>query len=100
AGYDPSVAPVLFSRMQAAFEGPPPGRAATPEGELLITVARGLIDYFHSHPSSQDRMARLDDLIASNRRSLKGKTVYVGVSNYQARIPRTQQDDPNERRLF
>jgi hypothetical protein len=45
-------------------------------------------------------MARLDDLIANNRRSLNGKTVYVGVSNYQQRISRTQQDDPNERRVF
>jgi hypothetical protein len=86
--------------MQAAFEGPPPDRAATPQGELLRTLARGLIDYFHSHPSSRDRMARLDDLIASNRRSLQGKTVYVGVSNYQQRVPRTQRDDPNEHRVF
>ena len=100
AGYDPSVAPVLFSRMQTAFEGPPPGRASTPEGELLITLARGLFDYFHSHPSSQDRMARLDDLIADNRRHLKGKSVYVGVRNLQNRIPRSQQDDPKERRVF
>jgi predicted Zn-dependent protease len=100
AGYDPGVAPVLFSRMQAAFEGPPPDRAATPQGELLGTLARGLIDYFHSHPSSRDRMVRLDDLIVNNRGSLKGKTVYVGVSNYRQRIPRTQQDDPSERRVF
>ena len=100
AGYDPSVAPVLFGRMQAAFEGPPPDRAATPQGELVHTLARGLIDYFHSHPSSQDRMTRLNDLIADNRRSLKGKTVYVGVSNYQQRVPRTQHDDPGERRVL
>ena len=100
AGYDPAVAPLLFSRMQAAFEGPPREHAATPQGEFLRTLASGLLDYFHSHPSSRDRMMRLDDLIASNRRTLKGKTVYVGVSNFGQRIPRTQHEDPNERRAF
>ena len=45
-------------------------------------------------------MARLEELIAKNRRSLAGKTVYVGVSNYQWRICRAQQDEPGERRVF
>jgi predicted Zn-dependent protease len=100
AGYDPSVAPVLFSRMQAAFGGPATARAATPQGELAGTLVRGLADYFHSHPSSQERSERLAELITNNRRSLAGKTVYVGVSNYQERMPRTQREDPGERRVY
>jgi predicted Zn-dependent protease len=100
AGYDPRVAPVLFRRMQATFEGETAGRAATPEGELVRTVAYGLIDYFHSHPSSQDRSARLEELIAHNRRVLNGKTVYVGASNFERRVSRAQVEDPDERRTF
>ena len=100
AGYDPSVAPVLFSRMQAAFEGPAPTRASTPQEEVLRTAAEGLTDYFHSHPSSRERMARLDELITANRRSLAGRTFYVGVSNYQSRICRAQHEDPAERRVW
>jgi len=100
AGYDPSVAPVLFSRMQAAFEGPLHGRAATPQQEVLRTAARGLVDYFRSHPSSHERSRELDELIAANRRNLAGRTVYVGVSNYRWRICRARQDDPAEHRVF
>ncbi len=100
AGYDPSVAPMLFSRMQAAFEGPPPGRAATPQEEVLRTAGHGLVDYFRSHPSSAERTVRLDELISRNGRLLAGKKVYIGVSNYQARVSRAQQDNPAESRIF
>jgi predicted Zn-dependent protease len=100
AGYDPSVAPVLFSRMQTAFGGPPRTRAATPQGELLGTLLRGLGDYFQSHPSSQERSERLGELVTRNRRMLAGRSVYVGVSNYQQRVPRTRVDDPNEHRTL
>ena len=89
AGYDPTVAPLLFGRMQAAFGGALPDRAATPQGELVSTLAGGLVDYFHSHPSSQERMMRLNALIAANQGRLRGRKLDAGVSNYWRRVART-----------
>ena len=96
AGYDPAVMPVLFSRMRTALGEVAPDRPRTPQDELAGTLWRGLQDYFRSHPSSQERMARLDDLIAANRLLLKGRRFYVGVSNYQQKISRKQHEDPQE----
>ena len=100
AGYDPSVAPVLFSRMQRQFGEPDPQKAATPESEVAQTLTGAVIDYFRSHPLSHDRMLRLDDLIARNHRQLKGRTLYIGVENYTRKIPRTRQQFPAEQRTF
>jgi predicted Zn-dependent protease len=100
AGYDPTVAPVLFSRMQAAFEGPQRARASTPQEEVLRTAMQGLGDYFRSHPSSQERTTRLEEQIAGDRRSLAGRKVYVGVSNYERRVSRTKHEDPAELRTM
>jgi len=100
SGYDPTVLPVLFGRMQKALGETAPARARTPQGELAGTLAHGLMDYFRSHPKSQERMARLDDLIAVNHSHLKGKTYYVGVSNYQRKIARVQQEFAGEGRSF
>jgi hypothetical protein len=41
-------------------------------------------------------MARLDELIATNRNNLQGKMFYVGVSNLQQRICRSKNQDPTE----
>jgi hypothetical protein len=32
--------------------------------------------------------------LTNNRRSLNGKSFYVGASNYQSRVPKTRVDDP------
>jgi predicted Zn-dependent protease len=100
AGYDPRAAAAVFSRMQAAFEGQGPGRAPTPEAELTQTMTGALMDYFRSHPSSQARVQRLNELVASNQNRLRGKTVYVGVTNYLQRTTKQQQHIPREVRTF
>lgn len=100
AGYDPTVAPVLFSRMQRQSGEPDPQKAATPQGEVAQTLAGAVADYFRSHPLSHDRMLRLDDMIAQNHRQLKGRTLYIGVENYTRKIPRTRQQFPAEQRTF
>jgi predicted Zn-dependent protease len=100
AGYDPTAAAAVFSRMQAAFEGQSPGRAQTPEEELAKTLSSAMIDYFRSHPSSQARVQRLNELVASNQNRLRGKTVYVGVANYLQRTTMQQQHIAREERTF
>lgn len=96
AGYDPTVAPVLFSRMQQPVQY----RFTTPQREVAGTLANAVADYFRSHPQSGERTARLDELITRNRGYLKGKTLYVGVTNFQQRVPRTLREFPNEARAF
>ena len=100
AGYDPAAMPALFGRMQQALGEPVRDRARTPQAELARTLAEGLADYFHSHPTSQERRARLDDFLAANRLLLQGRTYYVGVSNYSRKIPRTQQEFAGEGRTL
>jgi predicted Zn-dependent protease len=99
-GYDPTAAPAVFRRMQAAFEGQSPGRAPTPEEELAKTLSGAMIDYFRSHPSSQERVQRLNELVASNQSRLHGKTVYAGVTNYQKKVTMRQQHSVGEDRTF
>ena len=96
AGYDPSVAPVLFTRMQQ----PVNHRFATPEEEVAGTLANAAADYFRSHPQSSERSARLNQLITANLGYLRGKALYVGVLNYQQRVARSQREFPNEMRSF
>jgi len=63
-------------------------------------LANAVRDYFRSHLASSDRTARLNDLIAQNSGYLKGKTLYIGVINFQRRVPRVQKEFPNETKSF
>ena len=96
AGYDPHAAPAVFGRMQTAFDGQAADRARTPQAVVVRTLAYGLVDYFRSHPSSEQRMARLEDLIGANHALLRGRRFYEGRSNYRNRISRAQHEDPPE----
>jgi predicted Zn-dependent protease len=100
AGYDPTVAPAMFTRMQRELGEPDPRRAATPQSEVARMLGGALPDYFRSHPPSRERTVRLDDLIARNRRQLRGKTLYVGVVNYRQMVPRSRLQLPGEERRF
>ena len=85
--YDPGAAPRLFARM-----GAQPGiganpRAKTPAGEFASSTARMMSDYFRSHPRSEDRTKRLDELIRGERSRLAGTRFYIGKKNLNAHIP-------------
>jgi predicted Zn-dependent protease len=98
AGYDPSVAPALFTRMHKALGEPEWQRAATPVEEVAGALAGSMLGYFRSHPMSEERARRLSELVSRNRRHLRGRTLYEGVANFQQRVPRSQQEFPGERR--
>ena len=100
AGYDPSAAPALFTRMQTLRGEPEWKRAGTPAGEAVGALAGSLAGYFRSHPMSDERARRLGELVDRNRRHLRGRSVYVGVANYRQRVAKTQQEFPGERRLW
>jgi predicted Zn-dependent protease len=98
AGYDPSVAPVVFSRMHKALGEPDWQRAQTPAGEVAGAVRTQLAAYVRSHPASDERSVRLNELLVRNRGWLRGREVYEGLANYQQRTARSQQEFPGERR--
>jgi predicted Zn-dependent protease len=98
AGYDPDAGPALFRRMRAAMDPAPAAHTQTPQEELARTMAGGLTGYFRSHPTSEERVRRLDELIQSNGSRLAGKSFYAGKSNLQNRIAWSKQAYPGEKR--
>jgi beta-barrel assembly-enhancing protease len=67
AGYDPHAAAALFRRMmEDSGEG---GRTAatTPGGEVAQAVSGALASFFRSHPTSEDRIRRIENVAASAR---------------------------------
>ena len=100
AGYDPNAGAAVFTRLiERSGERTPP-RARTPVGEVAQAVEQAMGSYLRSHPPSDERVRRLNRLVAKNRRRLSGRVVYVGAENYRVRIPRTQQEFPQEHRRF
>ena len=95
AGYDPQGCVQPFERLRDE-EGEPQPAPREPVGELSGSLADALGSYFHSHPPSAERIARLQELIAQNGRKLAGKSFYKGVENFSRRIPKTQQTFPGE----
>jgi len=64
AGYSPKGAVELFTEFKKMEEQVQTGRAATPEEEISGAAAQILTGYFRSHPSSADRLALMQSLIA------------------------------------
>ena len=85
--YDPGASPRLFARMGAKVEAGANPRAKTPAGEFASSTARMMSDYFRSHPRSEDRTKRLDELMRGERSRLAGMRFYIGKKNLNAHIP-------------
>ncbi|HYL36904.1 MAG TPA: M48 family metallopeptidase [Bryobacteraceae bacterium] len=98
AGYDPEAAARVFHRLQQAVGEQNPQPARTPIGEVAQSIGQAIGSYFQTHPSSHERELRLSSEVASNRRRLAGRTFYVGVKNYNERVPRTEREYPDEKR--
>ncbi|HTS31904.1 MAG TPA: M48 family metallopeptidase [Bryobacteraceae bacterium] len=65
-GYDPAAAPALFARMQKEFHETAPPRATTPAGEIAQSLGGALASYFRSHPPTEERARRLQNLAANS----------------------------------
>ena len=68
AGYDPTAAPALFTRMQQQLHEPAAPHATTPAGELAQSVGGALASYFRTHPPSEERARRLQELARRARK--------------------------------
>ena len=62
AGFEPAAAAALFARMQREFPEPGSPRADTPAGELAQSLGGAIASYFRTHPPSEERVRRLNEL--------------------------------------
>ena len=56
--------------------------------------------YFRSHPPTEERARKLEDLVARHRADLKGLSFYVGKENLHNQVQRSRHEYPNEFRTF
>ena len=68
--------------------------------ELAVALGKALEQYFATHPPTDLRVRELETLYGRNARAWRGRTFYLGRWNYRERIPRSQSEEPNERRQY
>ncbi len=99
AGYDPESIVSPFERLLKEFKETERRPAREPVTEVASSLEQALGSYFDSHPPTADRISRLKQLTSQQRRWLGGKKLYVGVENYNRRIPKSQEqfENPEDR---
>ena len=70
--------------------------ATTPAGEVVQAAGEAIGAYFRTHPPSEERARRLNEMVAKNNRELAGRAFYVGKQNLRERIPRVRREYPGE----
>jgi predicted Zn-dependent protease len=96
SGYDPDAEAALFTRMKARFGEPSRIQAVTPAGEVTEAAGQAIGSYFRTHPPSEERVARLNDMLARRREELAGGRFYVGKENLRERVPRSSHEYAGE----
>jgi predicted Zn-dependent protease len=100
AGYDPDAAAALFTRMQRALHEPRRVQSTTPLGEAAQASIEALEAYFRTHPPTEQRVRKLNEMVAQHHRELAGRAFYVGKQNVRERVPRSIREYPGEYRQF
>ncbi len=96
SGYDPDAAAALFNRMKMHFREPDRAGATTPVGEVVQAAGQAIGSYFRTHPPSEERARRMNDMLARNSAELAGRAFYVGKQNLRERVPKAQHEYPTE----
>jgi len=96
SGYDPDAEPALFMRMKTKFHQPSRVQASTPAGEVRQAASEAIGAYFRTHPPSEERVVRLNDMLARHRQELAGRRFYVGKENLRDRVPRSSHEYAGE----
>jgi len=96
SGYDPDAEPALFLRMKTKLHEPSRVQATTPAGEVREAAGEAIGAYFRTHPPSEERVARLNDMLARHRQELAGRPFYVGKENLRERVPKSSREYPGE----
>lgn len=92
AGYDPDAAATLFTRMKVQLLEPSKVPATTPAGEVAEAAGDALGAYFRTHPPSEERVRRLNDLVARHTDEWSGKSFYVGKENLHEGVPKSSHE--------
>jgi predicted Zn-dependent protease len=96
SGYDPEAEAALFTRMKARLREPSRIPAVTPAGEITKAAGEAIGSYFRTHPPSEERVARLNDMLARRRGELAGRLFYVGKENLREHVPRSSHEYAGE----
>jgi predicted Zn-dependent protease len=96
SGYDPDAEAALFTRMQARLHEPSRVQATTPAGEVAEAAGEALGAYFRTHPPSEERVRRLNDMLARHPEEWAGRSFYVGKENLRERVPRLSHEYVSE----
>ena len=94
AGYHPQGAALVMQRMGRIRSGEKPPRRIG--DELVVMTAGALDDYFRSHPADAERVTRDEATVRQQGYDLVNKPWYIGRKNFLRRIPRRQQEFPDE----
>jgi predicted Zn-dependent protease len=100
ATYDPDAAAALFVRMKAHLGEPSRTPATTPSSEIAQSLGEMMSAYFRSHPPTEERAHKLENMVARHGSSLKGLSFYVGKENVRDQVPKSQRQYPGEYRRF
>jgi len=96
ADYDPKAEAELFTRMKVKLRERSRVQANTPAGEVAQSAEEAIGSYFRTHPPSEERVRRLNDMLARNAGQLAGRTFYVGKQNLRDRVPRSSHEYEGE----
>jgi predicted Zn-dependent protease len=96
SGYDPDAGAALFTRMKARLHEPSRVQATTPAGEVGVATGEALGAYFRTHPPSEERVRRLNDVVARHTEEWAGRSFYVGKENLHERLPRSSYEYVSE----
>jgi predicted Zn-dependent protease len=95
ARYDPGAGAALFTRMKAQFHEPDREQQTTPVGEVTQATGEALAAYFRTHPPSDERARKLNEMVAG-----KSGEYYMGTGNLHERVAMSQRRYPEEMRKF
>ncbi len=100
SGYDPAAEAALFTRMKARFHEPSRVPATTPAGEVGEAAGEALGAYFRTHPPSEERVRRLNEMLARHPEEWQGRSFYVGKENLRERVPKASHQYAGEFRVI
>jgi TPR repeat protein len=90
AGYSPMEAIRAFISLGSKldFTQDRPAKPERPELEIGRAIEDAVEDYFATHPVWPERVRNLDAILQRNMASWKGRTFYIGRSNYRDKTSR------------
>lgn len=97
--YNPFAVVDFFSRLKIYFNEPETKKYTNPISETAGSIEDAMESYWASHPITQERIKRLEQIIKNNP-NVTNSFYYNGTSNIKKLIPRDKQEFDNEKVLI